>query len=435
MKPRYSSRVELLALTLVLAAATIMGAILSAAVMAQATTGTIKGTIVDQNGAVIPEAAVVAKNQDTGVSSPTYKSTKDGVFVIPNLIPGRYAVTVESTNFKRSVYTDVEVRLGQDTSLVASLQPGGVTETVTVTAGAETAIQTETSQISSSFETRKVAELPSNAAGGGIDTLALLAPGVVPGFGNVNSNGETLAVNGQRARSNNFTIDGTDNNDLSIGGPNLFVSNQDQVQEFQIITNNYSAQFGRNQGAVINIVTKQGTNEIHGSVFEFHRDSKNLDALDNIRRRQGEADPSFFLSNVFGATGGGPIKKDKIFFFGTYQGIRQRQTTSIDANNPAILAAEFPRLTAAFPGNNAIAAITKQSAFALTNLGTVTPRKDRDPVTQYANGTPTPAGTQDLFTIGGVQYAAAFPHRDFSTPFNQNEYSLRGDVNLTEKNT
>jgi len=435
MKPRYSSRVELLALALVLATVALLGAIRSAPVMAQATTGNLKGTVEDQSGAVIPEASVTAKNQDTGVSTAPYRSTKDGVFVIPNLKPGMYTVTVESSNFKRAVYTGVEIRLGQDTVLSASLQPGGVTETVTVTAGAETAIQTETSQISSSFETRKVAELPSNAAGGGIDTLALLAPGVVPGFGNVNNNGETLSVNGQRARSNNFTIDGTDNNDLSIGGPNLFVSNQDQVQEFQIITNNYSAQYGRNQGAVVNIVTKGGTNEIHGSVFEYHRDSKNLDALDNIRRRQGEADPSFFLSNVFGATGGGPIKKDKIFFFGTYQGIRQRQTTSIDANNPAILAAEFPRLTAAFPGNNAIAAITKQNAFALTNLGTVTPRKDRDFFTQYTNGTATPAGAQDLVTINNVEYAAAFPHRDFATPFNQNEYSLRGDVNLTEKNT
>jgi len=435
MKPRYSSRVELLALALVLAAAALLGAIRTAPVMAQATTGNLKGTVEDQSGAVILSASITAKNQDTGVSTAPYRSTKDGVFVVPNLSPGKYTVTIESQNFKRAVYTDVEIRLGQDTVLSASLQPGGVTETVTVTAGAETAIQTETSQISSSFETRKVAELPSNAAGGGIDTLALLAPGVVPGFGNVNNNGETLSVNGQRARSNNFTIDGTDNNDLSIGGPNLFVSNQDQVQEFQIITNNYSAQFGRNQGAVVNIVTKQGTNEIHGSVFEYHRDSKNLDALDNIRRRQGEADPAFFLSNVFGATGGGPIKKDKIFFFGTYQGIRQRQTTSIDANSLAFLAAEFPRLTAAFPGNNAIAAITKQSAFALTNLGTVTPRKDKTFIPTYTNGAPTPAGTQELITIGGVEYAAAFPHRDFATPFNQNEYSLRGDVNLSEKNT
>src|SRR5439155_17477226 len=134
-------------------------------------------------------------------------------------------------------------------------------------------IQTETSQITASFETRKVQDLPSNAAGGGIDTIALLAPGVVPGFGNVNSDGTTLSVNGNRARANNFTIDGTDNNDLSIGGPSYFVDNQEQVAEFQIITNNYAAQYGRNQGAVINIVLKSGGNEFHGSGFEFLRNS------------------------------------------------------------------------------------------------------------------------------------------------------------------
>src|SRR5205085_11639162 len=137
---------------------------------------------------------------------------------------------------------------------------GAVTETVTVVAGGEEIAQ-QTSQISSSFETRKVEELPSNAAGGGIDTLALLAPGVVPGFGNVNSNGTTLSVNGNRARSNNFTLDGTDNNDLTIGGPNFVVDNQDAVQELQIVTNNYSAQYGRNQAALLNIVTKSATNE------------------------------------------------------------------------------------------------------------------------------------------------------------------------------
>src|SRR5207249_5003501 len=116
---------------------------------------------------------------------------------------------------------------------------------------------------------------------------------------------------------------------------------QDQVQEFQIITNNYSAQYGRNQGAVVNIVTKGGTNDFHGSAFEYHRNAGALDALDNISKRQGKKQPDFFLSNVFGGTFGGPIKKDKIFFFGTYQGIRQSQTFIADAGNLAILPSEF----------------------------------------------------------------------------------------------
>ncbi|MGH9844085.1 MAG: carboxypeptidase regulatory-like domain-containing protein [Blastocatellia bacterium] len=406
----------------------------SATALAQATTGTIRGTVEDQNGAVVPNASVVAKNQATGVSSPTYKTTNDGVFVIPGLIPGVYTVMVESSNFKKAVYTDLEVRLGQDTALPVDLKPGGVTEQVTVTAAGEQ-IQSETAQISASFETRKVQDLPSNAAGGGIDTLALLAPGIVPGFGNVNQNGVTLSVNGNRARSNNFTLDGTDNNDLTIGGPSLFVTNQELVQEFQVVTNNFSAQYGRNQGAVVNIVTKSGTNDIHGSAFEYHRNAKSLDALTNFQRRRGDKDPPFFLSNVFGGTVGGPIKKDKIFYFGSYQGVRQRSTFNADGNL-AILPAEFSRLSAAIPGNDAIATYVKQSPFALTKLGSVYPRRDRTFRTTYPNSTTAaPAGSQDFININGVDYAAAFVHRDFAANFDSNEYSIRGDANVTEKNS
>src|SRR5262249_50757256 len=199
---------------------------------------------------------------------------------------------------------------------------------------------------------RKVSELPSNSAGGGIDTLALLAPGVVPGFGNVNSNGVTLSVNGNRSRSNNFTLDGTDNNDLSIGGPNFFVDNQDAVQEFQIITNNFSAQYGRNQGAIVNIVTNGGTNQFHGTGFEFHRNSSSLDAM----RHDGGGDASRsrrdkFLRNGFGGTFGGPIKKNKVFFFADGQLIRQRQTFTFKPTSPIITAPGLATLAANFPGN------------------------------------------------------------------------------------
>src|SRR5207302_5554001 len=177
--------------------------------------------------------------------------------------------------------TGVIIKLGEVTSLKISMVVGSATATVTVTAETAATIQTDTSTISVTFENRKVQDLPSNAAGNGIDTLALLAPGVVPGFGNVNSDGTTLSVNGNRARANNFTIDGTDNNDLSIGGPSFFVDNQDAVQEYQVQTSNFSAQYGRNQGAVVNIVLKSGTNQFHGSGFEFLRNS-HMDAETNL---------------------------------------------------------------------------------------------------------------------------------------------------------
>jgi len=333
----------------------------SASVMAQATTGTLKGSVVDPNGAAVAGATVTAKNEATGIEQST-TATSDGLFTITNLPPGKYTVKVSpGAGFSTKETTGVDVRIGTETDIKVDLAIGTPTETVTVTGNTEEIVQT-TSQISASFETRKVEELPSNSAGGGLDTLALLAPGVVPGFGNVNSNGTTLSVNGNRARANNFTLDGTDNNDLTIGGPNFFISNQDSIQEFQVITNNYSAQFGRNQGAVINYVTKSGTNEFHGSGFEFHRNSSALDAMTNQQRSDpGRDRRDKFVSNVFGGTFGGPIVKNKVFFFVDGQLIRQRQSFTFNVGNPVITPAGLSALAAQYPGNAAIAALVNQS--------------------------------------------------------------------------
>src|SRR5439155_23979241 len=236
------------------------------------------GTVVDPNGNVVAGATVSAKNEATAVEKSTVTSG-EVAYEIVELLPGKYSVTVAPTSgFSSKTVTGVDIRLGEITGLKIDLVVGNPTANVTITAETETTIQSDTSQVSASFETRKVQDLPSNAAGNGIDTLALLAPGVVPGFGNVNSDGTTLSVNGNRARANNFTIDGTDNNDLSIDGQNYFVDNQEIVQEFQVITSNYSAQYGRNQGAIVNIVTKAGGNQFHGSGFEYFR-SSHLDAL------------------------------------------------------------------------------------------------------------------------------------------------------------
>jgi len=391
--------------------------------MAQATTGTLRGTVTDQNGGAVAGASVTATNQATNVTSAVFKTSGDGIYTIPNLIPGQYTVTVEATGFSRNQTTNVDVKLGIETGIDVSLKPGAVSETVTVVAGTEEVVNRDQSQISASFEARKIEELPSNVAGGGIDTLALLAPGVINNPGAfTNTNGAGLSVNGNRGRSNNFQIDGSDNNDLSIGGPSLFVDNQDQIQEYQVITNNFSAQYGRNQGAVVNIVTKAGTNDFHGSAFEFFRDRRNLDSLNNIERRSGQDNPERRLRNVFGGTIGGPIKHDKVFFFGTYQGIRQREITLARSGSVSILPADLTRLAADFPNNPAIQAIAHFSAFALTGLGTVRPRTDV-------------SNPFDTVTIGGKVYNAALVEREFPTPFDQNEYSIRGDANVTNKDT
>ena len=386
--------------------------------LAQATTGGLKGVVTDVSGAVVPDADVTAKNVATGVENKA-KTNADGLYSFARLAPGSYNLDVQKQGFKKAEFQQVGVSIGQDTSIDATLQAGQITETVTVTATGEELVQKEQAQISNTFESRKVSELPSNIAGGGIDTLALLAPGVVPGFGNVNSNGTTLSVNGQRARANNFTIDGQDNNDLSIGGPSFFVDNQDVVGEFQIITNNFSAEYGRNQGAIINIVTKAGTNAFHGTGAWYHRDRRYLDALTNIERRGGRVDPPPFLYNVFSGTVGGPIIKDRAFFFGSYQMITARATSLGQSGNPTIAAEELDRLKAAFPGNAAIATLADFSAFRLTDVGTVRERADRS--------------RTEFIILNNVRYRVAYPEREVINADNAPEWSVRGDWKITEK--
>jgi outer membrane receptor protein involved in Fe transport len=399
---------------------------------AQATTGALRGVVVDTNGGAIAGANVTAKNEGTGITAPATNTTGEGAFEFSGLPPGSYTVAVEAAGFKRSNSVGVSIKAGIVNPLSVKLEAGDVAETVTVTAGAEEVVQREQSQLSHTVDRRRIEELPSNAAGNGLDTLVLLAPGVIPNSsGGVNTSGTGLSVNGNRARSNNFQIDGADNNDLDVAGPAMFVDNQDQVQEIQIITNNFSAQYGRNQGAVVNYVTKSGTNEFHGSAFEFHRDNKNLDSLDNIEKRGGQLEPNASLFNVFGGTVGGPVYlprfgeggksvwsgKDKAFFFVTYQGARNPSSTTVRSGSYAFLPSEFPRLLAAFPGNAVIQAITTRSVFALPGTS---PRSD----------VPNPVATVSL---GGRNFQVAQPEFTISTPYTENEYSLRGDVKPSNK--
>ena len=393
--------------------------------MAQATTGSLQGVVTDPNGAVIEGADVVARHNATGVETKT-KTNSDGIYTLPRLLPGTYTLTVSKENFKRQEFQELTINAGQDASIDPVLAAGALTETVTVTAAGEELIQKQQVQISNTFESRKVAELPTNIAGGGIDALALLAPGVVPGLGFSNSNGAEFSVNGARGRSNNFNIDGQDNNDLSVAGPGFFVDNPDTVGEFQIITNNFSAEYGRNQGAIVNIVTKSGTNEFHGSGFWFHRNRATLDSMTNIERRtdnNGLGHPDPLLRNVAGGTIGGPIIKDRAFFFGSYQKIWERSAGTLNSANPTIAAEELARLESlpGYASNPILQTIRNFSAFAITDLGTVGERTDRSQT--------------ETFTIGGQTFRAAYPFRVVSFPLNAPEFTARGDVKITDKHS
>ena len=203
--------------------------------MAQATTGTLRGTVTDANGGVVAGANVTVKNEGTGTVSPAIRTTGEGTFDAPALQPGTYTVTVEAPGFKRSVSTGVVVKIGIVNPFAVTLEAGNVSETVTVSSGTEEIVQRDQAQISTTVDTRRIQDLPSNGAASGLDTLALLAPGVINQRSTgANTNGTGLSVNGNRGRSNNFQIDGQDNNDNSVTGPALSITNNEAIGDYQV---------------------------------------------------------------------------------------------------------------------------------------------------------------------------------------------------------
>ena len=457
--------------------------VFSAVAFGQATTGNLRGAVTDPNGQAISGATVKAKNTGTGIES-VATTSDSGLYGISNLIPGNYTVSAESAGFSKKAVTDVNVTIGTTIDLPIQLAIGTPTETVTVTSTGEEILSRDQSQISTTIDSRRVQDLPSNGAGNGLDTLALLAPGVIANrAGGTNTNGAGLSVNGNRGRSNNFQIDGADNNDLSVGGPALFVDFQDSVQEYQIITNNFSAEYGRNQGAVINIVGKSGTNDFHGTMFWHHQDAAVLNSLNNIDRRSGvERNPNS-LWNVYGGTIGGhfPLPrfgeggpslysgKDRFFFFFGYQGIRNPASFTSRATNLGILNTEFARLQSTFPGNAVINTIANFSPWAIPGAelnsnvaGTGVPSKfNLTPPTgcpralNLAAAVPAGCGTYttfinpstgqpfltggpfDTINLGSAAvprlFQAAQYQRTRPVGFNEDYYTLRLDLRVTEK--
>ena len=327
-------------------------------------TGSISAVVQDPQGAVIANAKVTVTHLSTNRVFTT-QTTSTGIIALRDLPPGTYNLKIEAPNFRAFQSKNLTVDVGKDTGLgTVQLPLGSSTESVTVE-GTAPLIESTTDQISDTFSTEKVASLPM---GNTFDSLALFLPGVVT-VGDAsfsNNNGAEMSVNGLRARANNFQIDGQSNNDNSIGGPSIFFGNQDTISEIQVVTN-YDAEFGRNSGAVINYITKSGTNAFHGSGFEFWQGST-FDSLENNEKNPllgfclpGQSAASGcivpkvpgFVDNRFGGTVGGPIKKDKIWFFGSANLERQRFAGSPASTAGGLVptANGVQQLQAAFPSS------------------------------------------------------------------------------------
>jgi Carboxypeptidase regulatory-like domain/TonB dependent receptor/TonB-dependent Receptor Plug Domain len=286
--------------------------IVAAPLCAQEGTSTLRGTVVDQSGAAMPGVSVSLANQATGLNRRTVTTNSNGDYVFTSLIPGAYRVTVEAQGFKKAVQQDVRLAVGETLELRVALEAGELSETVNVTSEAPI-VSTTSKEIGGHIDQRSLTELPSvnrNFIG-----FVGLLPGVVPNISTESFGSDSVSVNGQDPRYNNFLLDGSNNNDDVIGqrAGGQTRTALETVQEFQVLTNQFDAQYGRTSGAIINAITKSGTNQYHGSAIGFFQDNVfNANTPFAILDNQREADTSF---KQYGGTIGGPIKRDFAHFF------------------------------------------------------------------------------------------------------------------------
>jgi hypothetical protein len=277
------------------------------------TTGSILGTVTDQSTAAVASAKVLVRNLDTNQTKEVITGV-DGTFRVPQLAIGSYEVVVEAKGFTKYVQGPIVLRLNQDADLTIQLKVGNLTETVSVTSDAAL-VNTTNAEVGVNFDVRRITELPL-APNRNVLNLALSVAGVSQ-LSNGNSGfadgGVSFSVNGARTRSNNFMVDGGDINSPSVGGATQQINNPDTVAEFRLITNQFLAEYGRAAGSVVNIISKSGTNQFHGSAYWFNNNNR-FNSRSNLDERVFPKAP-FRNENQFAGTFGGPVIKDKTFFF------------------------------------------------------------------------------------------------------------------------
>ncbi|MGH9902623.1 MAG: carboxypeptidase regulatory-like domain-containing protein, partial [Pyrinomonadaceae bacterium] len=297
---------------------------LGASPLAQTPTAEITGEVSDEAGAALPGAQVTVRNVNTNAAR-SIKTDDNGRFLVPQLPPGEYEIKVEQSGFNREIRQGVVLTVGREAVVNFSLKVGSISEQVVINQDASP-VNTTSSEISALIPERTIKNLPLN--GRDLLQLATLQIGVVNVGGLTDPSIESgtgankLSINGGRIDSNNFMLDGASVNEAQNTTPGSaaggFVG-VDAVQEFQLLTNNYSAEYGGAGGGIVNIVSKSGSNELHGTLFEFLRNSV-FDARNFFDRE--EVPP--FKRNQFGGSVGGPIRKDRTFIFGAYEGLQER---------------------------------------------------------------------------------------------------------------
>jgi hypothetical protein len=398
-----------------------------AALHAQVSGGTLSGTITDPSGRAVPQAQIVIMNIATGVDR-TVTTNSDGFYNAVNLLPGEYQVTITATGFNTEVKSGITMNVGAQQTFDLALHVGTVSHTVQVTTEAP-AVQVSSSEISATVNATTVRELPLN--GRSWTDLAALQPGVEtiqtqPTFttGADRGNrgfGQQLTISGARPQQNNYRLDGISLNDYANGAPGSVLGGNlgvDAIQEFSVLTSNYSAEYGKTSGGVVNAITRSGTNSFHGSVYEFLRNST-LDARNFFEDPTVRKAP--FKRNQFGGALGGPIFKNHTFFFADFEGIRQSKgiaevdTVPSNAARQGILTCTPDDVTNNVPG-----------CTSTTSTHTVTVGQ---PVQKYLALYPVPNGPVKgngdvaLFTFAGQQVV------------NENFVTTRIDHKFTDKDS
>ena len=321
MKSSHLSRFSL-ALVMILAS--------DALAFGQAISGDLVGTIQDASGAGVPNASVSIVNDATNIKSAA-TANGNGEYRLSNLPPGTYTLTASGTGFSTSTLKGVTVTLNTTSTANLTLQVSATSTTIEVST-AVAQIDTTTAQIQNTYTTKQVQDLPVNSIGLGVLNLSLLQAGVAT-TGGVGM-GRGPSVGGQRPRNNNFTVDGVDNNSKSVTGSQVVVPN-DAVQEFTVLLNQFQAEYGHSSGGQFNIVVRTGTNELHGMLYDYMR-NRNLKAIDQAFQNQGLTSNPRYDQNRLGGQVGGPIRKDKWFYFANfeYNPLGQASTTGNIAYAP-----------------------------------------------------------------------------------------------------
>ncbi len=280
----------------------------------QVTSGTILGAVQDPSGAQVANAKVTVRNLDTNASQ-TFATSSDGLFRFPLLPVGSYEITVEAPGFAKYVQGPIVLRLNAEANLPVKLALAGVSESVNITSDAPL-INTTTAEVGVNFDTKRIENLPL-APDHNIYNLALSVAGVSQlssGNSTFASGGVSFSVNGARTRSNNFMLDGADINQPSVSGASQEIQNPDTVAEFRLITNQFLAEYGRTSGAVVNVISKSGTNAWHGTAY-WTNNNNHFNSLSNLNKQAKLTSAPYRIENQFGGTFGGPIIRDKTFFF------------------------------------------------------------------------------------------------------------------------